>query len=191
MAQLRKVNFKLCDMFDYLSFDLNCTMGILYSNTNTSVACSVPCVLPCSEIQDDANSNVVTWSQTGGAMSEYINFLTGNPRFYDLFNISANATGEEITAATTSKAATDFFKSRFLQVTIQFSFQSFVELKDVAAFSVDAMGAQIGGVLTAQSLARSQRYVPLRDFRPPLPLPNQLRQGGNHAGSLHIRRTDG
>ena len=33
-------------------------------------------------------------------------------------------------------------------MTIQFSFQSFVELKDVSAFSVDAMGAQIGGVLS-------------------------------------------
>ena len=31
---------------------------------------------------------------------------------------------------------------------IVFGSQSFVELKDVAAFSVDAMGAQIGGVLS-------------------------------------------
>ena len=42
----------------------------------------------------------------------------------------------------------DYFRSNFLQLNVQFGSQSFIELKDVAAFSVDTMGAQIGGVLS-------------------------------------------
>ena len=70
------------------------------------------------------------------------------PRFRHLLNISEDATPDEIQAATTTQAASEIFKSRFLFLTVQFgSRNGFIELKDVAAFSADTMGAQIGGVL--------------------------------------------
>ena len=70
------------------------------------------------------------------------------PRFLYLFNMTANAKQAQIYNRTMTKTAMDFFKSNFLQLNVEFGDQSFVELKDVAAFSVDAMGAQIGGVLS-------------------------------------------
>ena len=81
-------------------------------------------------------------------MRTHSNQSLSESRFLKLFNISADATDDEISAATVTPTATDFFKSRLLSLTVQFSDQSFIELKDVAAFSVDAMGAQIGGVLS-------------------------------------------
>ena len=73
-----------------------------------------------------------------------------DPRFRHLFNasLSADTTDEEVYAATTTPEAVEFLAAGFMHLIVQFGSQSFIELNDVAAFSMDAMGAQIGGVLS-------------------------------------------
>ena len=124
----------------------NCVGAILSSNKS---ACSAECVLPCSELQYDTSLSLTPWPRPSDVGTMFFSAgLYNDSRFVKLFNIPVNATDEEIYNATTTPAAINYFQSRFLLLEVQFRSQSFVELKDVAAFSVDAMGAQIGGVLS-------------------------------------------
>ena len=158
MAQLRKVNYQVCeishegtadgDVAKYSSPAIeSCVTQILDSKAYTSAAtCS--CVLPCSELQYDTATSVVPATQSAAARA-YANEILSQPRFLHLFmNVSADTTDEEVYAATTTPEAVEFLAAGFMHLIVQFGSQSFIELNDVAAFSMDAMGAQIGGVLS-------------------------------------------
>ena len=119
----------------------------MIQNSNISAKCSAGCVLPCNELQYEAATSLVPWPRSS-LLSAYSYTYLSNPRFRYLLNLTANATQDEIHNATQTSAAAFLLQSRFLQLKYQFGAQSFIELKDVAAFSVDAMGAQIGGVLS-------------------------------------------
>ena len=123
----------------------NCEFTIM--NSNIAATCNTECVLPCCELKYDAVTSIAPWPRAGALVDDTAAY-TSDSRFFHFINLSANATDDEKNAAITSTTDTDFFKSRFLQLNVQFGDQLFIELKDVAAFSVDAMGAQIGGVLS-------------------------------------------
>ena len=129
IAQLREANFRICQVWyeedqliDY--FD-NCNISKFFMLSSTTAACNAACVLPCSELQYDAVTSVMPWPAEA-FLSVFSTYYLAEERFYDMLKISENATAGEIDAATKTEAAYNFFKSRFLQLNVQFSSQSFV-----------------------------------------------------------------
>ena len=135
-GQLREANLTICGNASRPDFYQSyACMSRLVADASVNTACTNACVLPCNELHYDAIPSTAPWPQASAQRAFFNTYIQNSARLSQTFPTGPNST--------------EFIASRFLQLNVQFGDPaSYTMLTDVAAFSVDAMGAQIGGVLS-------------------------------------------
>jgi len=161
-SQLKAVNFSMCGNLSITSlnngsysFNWDRVNQILCSNTvvQNRIKCEKECLTPCQEYQYGASISASPWPHVYAQTSFYYTFIKGNPFFgtkYNEYDIVADNAHINKTAARNlllKLNKDELLKSNFLQLNIEFKTQSYNVLKDIVAFPLDQLGAQVGGVL--------------------------------------------
>jgi len=116
--------------------------------------CRPKCPTPCEEYDYTPSINVVPWPHISAQLSVYKTFIEATTRFGNKFdeykylhqsefNTNQSA-GEDLLQQLDQKG---LIRDSFLQLNIEFDDNSYIKQIDVEAFPIDALGAQVGGVL--------------------------------------------
>jgi len=117
-------------------------------------ACNTKCFTPCQEFKYATSVTANPWPHISAQASFYITYLFNNSRFgnkfdeyLDLGNVSlTNTSAAQVLLKKLDKEG--LIRDNFLQLNVRFETSIYTEQRDVAAVPLDALGAQIGGVLS-------------------------------------------
>jgi len=159
-SQLQDANFKVCgnvsvskDTNNSFNWDGVNQMLCVDALTDDQSGCQKECLTPCEEYQYSWSISAASWPHISSQLSVYYTYIKGNPWFPTKFEqydtVTANAFTNKPAARELLKKLDreGLIKDNFLQLNIQFNTHTYTVQKDVEAFPMDALGAQIGGVL--------------------------------------------
>jgi len=117
-------------------------------------ACMQQCYTPCLAYKYSASISAAPWPHLSSQLSFYQTYIKDNPRFVNISQFNDYQVVQEYIANYTDTSillqkldSAGIIKNNFLQVNIQFDTRSFDVHQDMAAFTYDALGSQVGGVL--------------------------------------------
>ena len=156
--QLKEVNYMLCGNVSLTSANntmdaprivaFNCFVNTLLD----SGSCESECTYPCYERQYASSSSSVSWPDISSQPSLYASYIVNNPRFGNQFEACKSIIGkpfsENISEQLINLDTKGLIRNNFMQLDVFLASSSYTELRDVAAFPLDAMGASLGGTLS-------------------------------------------
>jgi len=157
--QLERANYTICgnisintinSVIKWEGFQKQICIDTFQANSD---ACDKTCLMPCSEYHYTQVTSSAPWPHISTEASFYVaylrsgNFGTRFEKYDDLLSyIAFNNTAAVEFLAQLDKEG--LIKRNFLQLNVLFESSTFNEQRDVATFPLDAMSAQIGGVLS-------------------------------------------
>jgi len=130
--------------------ELNCFVNIQLD----SKVCDDECLIPCQQFKYSTSISTSPWPHISSQLSVYATYIYGQSRFghtYDEYQMLSQLayTNASASSSLLEKLNNEgLIQDNFLQLTVRFDSQRYNEQKDVAAVPLDALGAQIGGVLS-------------------------------------------
>jgi len=125
-----------------------------YAFSPDNSACSKGCLPACEVYKYSTNVNSAPWPEPTILSSLYDTYIKDHSRFggkYDQYRPLYYESKQNISAYLDHLQQLykeGLFQANFLQLTIQLNYNIYTIQKDVAAFPLDALGAQVGGVLS-------------------------------------------
>jgi len=116
--------------------------------------CDAECFPPCQQFKYSTSISTAPWPHISSQLSVYARYIYGQARFGDTYDEYQIVSDLAYTNASASSSLLEklnnegLIRDNFLQFTVRFDSQTYNEQKDVAAVPFDALGAQIGGVLS-------------------------------------------
>jgi len=118
-------------------------------------SCNAACLTPCRQLKYATSVTAAPWPHISAQASFYFTYLLNTTRFGNKFDeylslnddVSlTNASAAQVLLKKLDKKG--LIQDNFLQLNVRFDTSIYMEQKDVVVMSLDALGAQIGGVLS-------------------------------------------